>query len=68
VPTTPTTLQYIRLHDSDVFNMGVFCFAANDVIPLHNHPHMTVMAKLLYGQVGSRSWRFKTARCVNTGE
>jgi hypothetical protein len=31
--------------------MGVFCFPAGGTFPLHDHPGMTVISKLLYGTV-----------------
>lgn len=36
--------------------MGVFCFPAGAAIPLHDHPHMTVISKLLYGALHVRSF------------
>ena len=36
--------------------MGVFTLPKGAVMPLHNHPYMTVMSKLLYGSVRVRSF------------
>ena len=49
-------LEYLRLHDSPQFTMGVFSFPEHGVIPLHDHPGMTVVSKLLYGRVRVRSF------------
>ena len=49
-------LNYVKLHDSPSFNMGVFCLPRGGVLPLHNHPGMTVLSKLLYGSMRVRSF------------
>ena len=43
------------------WQMGVFCFPAGATLPLHDHPHMAVLSKLLYGSMRVSSYDWVTA-------
>ena len=49
-------LEYLKLHENAAFTMGVFCFPERVTMPLHDHPGMTVVSKLLYGRMRVRSY------------
>ncbi|XP_067101191.1 2-aminoethanethiol (cysteamine) dioxygenase a [Osmerus mordax] len=50
--TPPVT--YMHICETDAFSMGVFLLKSGASIPLHDHPGMNGMLKVLYGKVSIR--------------
>ncbi|KAJ1268918.1 hypothetical protein BS78_07G170300 [Paspalum vaginatum] len=56
-----TRITYVHIHQCADFSIGVFCFPAGATLPLHDHPEMVVLSKLLYGSVRVRSYDWVAA-------
>ena len=48
-PVAPVLYQHVD--GGDGYSMGVFVLPPHGSIPLHNHPGMCVLSKLLYGDL-----------------
>ncbi|KAM9336730.1 2-aminoethanethiol (cysteamine) dioxygenase a [Symphorus nematophorus] len=47
-------VTYMHICETEVFSMGVFLLRSGASIPLHDHPGMNGMLKVLYGKVSVR--------------
>ncbi|WOK94335.1 hypothetical protein Cni_G03037 [Canna indica] len=54
-------ITYVHIHQCEDFSMGIFCFPAGACMPLHDHPGMAVLTKVLYGSVTWNAYDWVTS-------
>mmetsp|Transcript_13256 Transcript_13256/g.26932 ORF Transcript_13256/g.26932 Transcript_13256/m.26932 type:complete len:217 (-) Transcript_13256:1098-1748(-) len=54
----PPVITYLRVAELDDMTMAVFVLPPASMIPLHDHPGMTVFSKVLWGSIEVESYDF----------
>ncbi|KAK9831320.1 hypothetical protein WJX81_002037 [Elliptochloris bilobata] len=49
-------IEYLHVHEDADLSLGVFCLPRGASLPLHNHPGMTVLSRVLYGDMHVRAF------------
>lgn len=66
-PNPLNVVRYLHVYeDPELFSLGIFIFPPNSKIPLHNHPGMCVLSRILYGDLTLSSYDWLLC-CAGTG-
>lgn len=49
--TKRSPIKYLHIYEDEEVSLGIFCLPKGACIPLHNHPGMTVLSRVLVGEL-----------------
>lgn len=55
------SITYIHIYEDPTVSIGIFCLPKGAQLPLHNHPGMTVLSRVLYGKMRVRSYDWEAS-------
>lgn len=55
-PQRPKRVHYEHVYEDETFSIGIFILPPGVSIPLHDHPGMSVISRVLYGSVHVKSY------------
>lgn len=54
-------ITYLHVYEDEDLSVGIFCLPARSRIPLHDHPGMSVVSRVLFGDLHIRSFDWDPA-------
>ncbi|KAK1931165.1 Plant cysteine oxidase 2 [Phytophthora citrophthora] len=67
-PERPKRVHYQHVYEDETFSIGIFILPPGASIPLHDHPGMSVISRLLYGSLHVKSYDLVKDSTTSSGK
>ncbi|KAG2781397.1 hypothetical protein PC129_g17510 [Phytophthora cactorum] len=67
-PARPKRVHYEHVYEDETFSIGIFILPPGVSIPLHDHPGMSVISRVLYGSLHIKSYDLIKDGAVPSGK